>query len=204
MLPDVPPVYGVTRPVRTWNPFRINFQHIWLLIRDAWHTRSRQDRLRIWFMPTGRRPADVKEIYPVDYISDPYHFDKFDTPVSFQFKAWAWAQLFFQYFLLIFFFAHLADIGTPGIFLYGAFIFASVFAYTEMMDGNPRALYFEAAKSVFGLYLLLSGGYDWFGVNVYWGAWYSWIVGVFLVVSPLLGWYWRFHSDAGKQVFVST
>ena len=30
------------------------------------------------------------------------------------------------------------------------------------------------------------------------------IVGVFLVVSPLLGWYWRFHSDAGKQVFVST
>jgi sterol desaturase/sphingolipid hydroxylase (fatty acid hydroxylase superfamily) len=26
-LPDVPPQYGVTRPVRTWNPIRINFQH---------------------------------------------------------------------------------------------------------------------------------------------------------------------------------
>src|SRR4051812_15025970 len=29
-LPDVTPVYGITRPVKTWNPVTINFQHLWL------------------------------------------------------------------------------------------------------------------------------------------------------------------------------
>ena len=35
-IKEVPPVYGITRPARTWNPIKINFQHIWLLIKDAW------------------------------------------------------------------------------------------------------------------------------------------------------------------------
>ena len=55
---DVPPVYGITRPAGTWNPMRINFQHGWLLIKDAWRTRSLWDKIRIWFMPTGWRPDD--------------------------------------------------------------------------------------------------------------------------------------------------
>jgi alkylglycerol monooxygenase len=59
-LPDVPPVYGITRPAQTWNPITINFQHLWLLIQDAWRARSWWDKLRIWFMPTGWRPADVE------------------------------------------------------------------------------------------------------------------------------------------------
>ncbi|MEL7401391.1 MAG: sterol desaturase family protein, partial [Pseudomonadota bacterium] len=39
-LPEVPPVYGIKRPARTWNPFLIGFQHLWLLVKDAWRTRS--------------------------------------------------------------------------------------------------------------------------------------------------------------------
>jgi len=27
-LDSVPPVFGITRPAQTWNPFRINFQHL--------------------------------------------------------------------------------------------------------------------------------------------------------------------------------
>ncbi|MFN7840000.1 MAG: sterol desaturase family protein, partial [Bacteroidota bacterium] len=63
-LPNVPPVYGVTRPVRTWNPIKINFVHLWLLIKDAWHASSYFDKLRIWFMPLGWRPSDVAAEYP--------------------------------------------------------------------------------------------------------------------------------------------
>ena len=60
-LDHIPPVYGITRPVRTWNPIKINFQHLALLIRDAWRTKSWSDKLKIWMMPTGWRPADVEE-----------------------------------------------------------------------------------------------------------------------------------------------
>ena len=28
-MPSIPAVYGVTRPVQTWNPIKINFLHVW-------------------------------------------------------------------------------------------------------------------------------------------------------------------------------
>jgi sterol desaturase/sphingolipid hydroxylase (fatty acid hydroxylase superfamily) len=64
-LDDVKPIYGVTRPVKTWNPVKINFIHLWLLMKDAWRTKNIKDKFRIWFMPTGWRPEDVKQKYPV-------------------------------------------------------------------------------------------------------------------------------------------
>ncbi|MBC7775712.1 MAG: sterol desaturase family protein, partial [Phycisphaerae bacterium] len=161
---DVLPVYGVKRPVRTWNPFKINFQHFWLIFTDAWRTRSWWDKLRIWFMPTGWRPADVQAQYPVYAISDVYQFDKYDTPASRALVTWSWVQMFFNYFLLIYFFAFLGKIGTPGVFLYGAFVFVSIYAYTELMDRNRYALLFETLKSAFGLYLIWQSG-DWFGAR---------------------------------------
>jgi sterol desaturase/sphingolipid hydroxylase (fatty acid hydroxylase superfamily) len=48
-LPDLKPIYGITRPMSTWNPIKINFQHLWLLIKDAYHAESWKDKLSIWF-----------------------------------------------------------------------------------------------------------------------------------------------------------
>lgn len=180
--PDVPPVYGVKRPVHTWNPFKINFQHFWLMFTDAWRTRSWWDKLRIWFMPTGWRPADVQAQYPVYAISDVYHFDKYDTPSSRALVTWSWVQMFFNYFLLIYFFAFIGKIGTPGIFLYGAFVFASIYAYTELMDHNRYALLFETIKSVFGLSIIWQTG-DWFGARENVGDWYAYFVGGYSLLS---------------------
>jgi sterol desaturase/sphingolipid hydroxylase (fatty acid hydroxylase superfamily) len=185
-LPEVPPVYGVKRPVRTWNPFKINFQHFWLMLTDAWRARSWWDKLRIWFMPTGWRPADVERERPVHSISDVYHFKKYDTPASPGLVAWSWVQMFFCYFLLVYFFAFIGQIGAPGIFWYGAFIFACVYAYTELMDCNPRAVWFEAAKSAFGLYLFWQAGGDWFSANEHVGAWYSYTVAGYCVFSVVM------------------
>ncbi len=185
-LPDVPPVYGITRPARTWNPIKINFMHSWLLLKDAWRTKSWWDKIRIWFMPTGWRPADVAAQYPVFKIEDPYHFEKYDTKSSWVFVAWAWVQMFFNYFLLVYFFAYLGKIGSPGIFWYGAFIFASVFAYTELMDRNRYAMFFEIAKSALGLWGIYQMGGDWFGAREYVGAWYVWMVASYLVGAAVV------------------
>ncbi len=185
-LPEVPPVYGVTRPVRTWNPIKINFQHLWLLLQDAWRTRSWWDKVRLWFMPTGWRPADVVEKYPLDSIKDVYNFEKYETRASQALIAWSWAQMFFNYFLLTYFFANLAKIGSPGIFYYGGFLFLAIFAYTELMDRNPFAVYFEAIKSALGLYLIYQAGGDWFGAAQNWGLWFVYLVGAYFVVSVLM------------------
>jgi sterol desaturase/sphingolipid hydroxylase (fatty acid hydroxylase superfamily) len=65
-LDNVPPIYGITRPAKTWNPFIINFQHLFLIAKDAWRAPKLWDKIRIWFMPTGWRPAGFEEKYPAE------------------------------------------------------------------------------------------------------------------------------------------
>jgi sterol desaturase/sphingolipid hydroxylase (fatty acid hydroxylase superfamily) len=189
-LDDVKPVYGVTRPVKTWNPVKINFIHLWLLVKDAWRTSSWKDKLRIWIMPTGWRPADVKDKFPVDSISNVYAYKKFDTPATKNFIAWCWAQMLFNYFLLIYFFSFIASIGSPHIFYYGAFIVFSIFAYTELMDGHRYAFFLELVKSVAGLYIIYYYG-DWFFSSLHW-PWYHYAVAAYMIISVLLAGYFAF------------
>jgi alkylglycerol monooxygenase len=163
-LPEVPPVYGITRPVRTWNPVKINFMHLALLIRDAWHTKNWKDKFRIWFMPTGWRPADVMEKYPVYKIEDVYNFEKYDRPVSKKLLAWAWVQLFVLLIMLSYLFGNIASIGSPGIFIYGFFIFLFVYAFAELMDGSRYAFVWGMVNAAAAISFILYTG-DWFGVT---------------------------------------
>lgn len=184
-LPDVPPQYGVTRPVRTWNPIKINFQHFWLMFTDAWRTRSWWDKLRVWFMPTGWRPEDVKTRYPVFSIRDVPYYEKYDTPASRPFKTWCWVQLFFNYALLVYFFAFIGKMDRWEVFLYGGIIFFNIFSYTELMDRHRYAMYLEIVKSAFVLWLVWYQGGDWFGARTHIGLWFVIFVAVYMVVSAM-------------------
>ncbi|MEY3541318.1 MAG: hypothetical protein RLZZ204_130 [Bacteroidota bacterium] len=160
----IPPVYGITRPVATWNPVKINFQHLFLLISDAWRTKNWNDKFRIWFMPTGWRPADVAEKYPVYKIEDVYDFEKYNPSSSKALQTWSFIQLFILLGFISYLFGNLASIGSPGIFLYGLFIFAYIYAMTELMDGNPIAYVWEGIKLVIGVYLIFNTN-GWFGAE---------------------------------------
>ncbi len=153
-LPNVKPVYGISRPAHTWNPVRINFQHLWLLIKDAWHTNSIIDKFKIWFMPTGWRPKDVEQKFPVEKIEDVYHFKKYAPVSSLKLQVWSSFQLAAVFLFALFFFGNLKQIGSPSIYLYGLFVFISVFAYTELMDGKPSAFIWECLKTLIGLSIL--------------------------------------------------
>ena len=178
-LPHVKPVYGITRPVQTWNPIKINFLHMWLLIKDAWNTKNWKDKFRIWLMPTGWRPEDVAEKYPVYKIEDVYNFKKYDTESSRPFVVWIWVQMVILLLLLSYFFGHIAPIGSPGIFIYGGFIFLYVYAFTELMDRNPNAWGWEIAKNLYGLSIIFYLG-DWFGINQYYAYFNFIFIGYFV------------------------
>ena len=53
--------YGVTTPVNSFDPLRLQLSWWRLLWADARATRSWWDKLRLWWMPTGWRPADVRQ-----------------------------------------------------------------------------------------------------------------------------------------------
>ena len=195
-LSEVPPVYGLTRPVRTWNPIRINFQHLSLLIKDAWYAKSWKDKLRIWFMPTGWRPSDVAEKFHIDKIMDPYSFEKYDPAYSRMLLIWSWVQLIFLLGFISYLFGNIAIIGQPGIFVYGAFVFLFVYAMTDLMDKGKYAIWWEVAKSVFGLGILTYTG-DWFVIRQFAPVVISLLYGYFLI-SPVFC-YWII-KDAQKQL----
>lgn len=187
-LPDVPPVYGITRPVNTWNPIKINFQHLWLLIKDAWRAKNVKDKFRIWFMPTGWRPADVAEKYPVYKIADVYHFEKYNPPTSNNLYVWAWLQVAVTLLFVSYLFGNIGEIGTPQMFFYGAFVFLHVYAYSELMDKHKYALLWELIKCTFGAGIIIYYG-DWFGASKF----ISWInvaiIGYFIFSFAITAWF---------------
>jgi hypothetical protein len=159
---DIPAVYGITIPVRTWNPIKINFTHLWLLIKDAWHTQSWKDKFRIWLMPLGWRPSDVVDTYPIYKIEDVYHFTKYETNASKSLKIYLWFQLFSLLLIVAYLYGNIASIGSPNIFIYGAFIFVHIYSLTDLMDGNKKIWIVETIKNISCIGWIIQSG-DWFG-----------------------------------------
>ena len=163
-LDDVPAVFGITRPAQTWNPFRINFQHLWLLISDAWRAENWKDRFTIWFKPTGWRPENFEEKYPVTKISNVYSFNKYGTQHSNILMYWSAIQMFVTLGLVSYLYLSIARIDIQNIFLYGTFIFISVYSYTELMDTNNYSLFWESVRFVFGIGIVNYLG-NWFDID---------------------------------------
>ncbi len=189
-LDEVPPVYGITRPAATWNPVKINYQHLWLLIKDAWRTNDLKAKFLIWFKPTGWRPADMEEKFPVPYIKDVFHFEKWNPPYHPKLPAWLWFHLVALLLFLTWYFGNIAAIGAPGIFYYAFFIFLAVYANSELMDRNPNAIWWELAKNAYGISIILFTG-DWFNA----GADMPWILPVivsyFIISTPVVFFFCR-------------
>ncbi len=192
-LEEVPPQYGVLKPAATWNPVLINFQHLWGLIRDAWHTRSFRDKLRIWFMPTGWRPEDVREKFPMRVIDDVYNFKRYQTPASKALKAYVVFQMTFTLALMLFMFYNYSDIGFNGLLLFGANVFLSIYGYTTLMDRSTWAVWIEIFRGLAGLAIIAQTG-DWFGLNTYL-SWGSLLVAGYFLITIGGGIYFSYLED---------
>ena len=191
-LPKVPPVYGITRPAETWNPIKINYQHLILMIKDAWYTRNWFDKIRIWFMPTGWRPDDVIDDYPVNTINNPYNFQRYDTDSSISLKMFMVTQIFFLGCFIFYLLSNLSDISSPGIFLYGIFIGLSIYTLTDLMDHNASALLFETLKTILGFGILLSPR-GWFNAKEF-IPWIETVIGIyFILVFSITAWFVYIH-----------
>jgi sterol desaturase/sphingolipid hydroxylase (fatty acid hydroxylase superfamily) len=179
-LDSVPPQYGVLKPVETWNPVHINFQHLLSLIKDAWRTNNYWDKLRIWFMPTGWRPDDVKDSYPITTIEDVYSFKRYKTPTSKLFNGYIIFQLLMTTSLLLYMFFNYSNSSVQQLMGFGAVVFLGIYGYTSLMDGVGYAVWIEVFRGILGLGTLLYLG-DWFGLNTYIAFGGNLLVGYFLL-----------------------
>lgn len=69
-----PCIYGTQKPLASWDPLWAVTAGYASLGHDALRTRRWRDKLRIWFMPTGWRPADLAQSDNVIF-ADPRRYD---------------------------------------------------------------------------------------------------------------------------------
>ena len=153
-LDDVPCVYGTLKPVRTWNPILINFQHLWFLIQDAWHTSSIIDKAKIWFMPTGWRPKDVVKKIPRSKVDNVFNQEKYRLEYNLIHKVFAGFHFLTLNIVLYIFlssFANLSFADKTGYFL---LIFSSIFSFSSVMDGYKWSINFEFIRILFGMLIV--------------------------------------------------
>ncbi len=153
-LEKVPCVYGTLKPVNTWNPFIINFQHLWYLIVDAWHTRELKNKVKIWFMPTGWRPDDVKVKIKRDRIINVYSQKKYEIEYK---KIHAFYAIFhFVYINASLWLLLVAydELGNNLKIFYSTFILTTIFGFTSVMDNYKLAFYIEIFRLILGTILI--------------------------------------------------
>jgi sterol desaturase/sphingolipid hydroxylase (fatty acid hydroxylase superfamily) len=80
-LDDEPVVFGVRKPLASWNPFWANLQVYNYLWYDAIRTENWRDKIGVWFRRTGWRPADVESAHP-KLATDLAEFHKYDPTIS--------------------------------------------------------------------------------------------------------------------------
>jgi hypothetical protein len=134
------------------------------MIKDAYHAENWKDKFTIWFKPTGWRPKDFDEKYPVAKITDVYRFDKYGHQHSELLKYWSVVQLFVTLGLISYLFGNIATIGFPNIFVFGLFVFLTVYSYTELMDTRKFSVLWEGLRFIFSLGIIFYFG-DWFGMS---------------------------------------
>ena len=181
-LEAVKPVYGTLKPMKTWNPVIINFKHLAHLIKDAWHTKNIIDKIRIWFMPTGWRPEDVKEKFPIEIINDPSKQIKYETKNSTLLIAWAWIQLIVTNILMFHFFTITTNYNATFNFLYASVLILNVFSFTSLLDHRRYALIVEPFKLIIIFSIFYFQNFNWYGLQNS----FTYGIGLYFILSFIL------------------
>ncbi|SFI18720.1 Sterol desaturase/sphingolipid hydroxylase, fatty acid hydroxylase superfamily [Pseudomonas guineae] len=144
-LDDEPVIFGVTTPLASWNPLWANAQFYVALWRDAVRAQSRWDKLRIWFMRTGWRPADVAAKYPQSKV-DLSQFVKFDVPLNRAQKVYAALQFSLYVVGGTLLMGLGADLSLAQMLLGVAWMAVGLFVIGIWLENRPSAIRLEVLR----------------------------------------------------------
>jgi sterol desaturase/sphingolipid hydroxylase (fatty acid hydroxylase superfamily) len=142
---DDPVVYGVRKPLASWNPFWANWQVYDYLLFDAINTKHWRDKLGLWFHRTGWRPADVAERFPKP-ATDITAFKKYAPAVSRSVRSYVMAQ----FALVVAFVLFIGDLyGRGGGFLVLVpilLLWVQLYVLGLLNEAGPYARRFELVR----------------------------------------------------------
>lgn len=149
-LDEDPVVFGVRKPLASWNPFWANLQVYNYLWFDAVHTRRWRDKLGIWFRRTGWRPADVAARYP-KARADLARFRKYDPPLPRALSRYVLLQFLVAVVAVLWIGALFAERGAAAVVVPCGLLWLSLFSIGLLSDGRQSAVRFERWRLAVGV-----------------------------------------------------
>lgn len=198
----IPPVYGTKKPVASWNPFWINYMHLWSLVKDVWMTRDAWAKIKIWFMPTGWRPQDLttKEVIPP--VMNREKYKGIDHIIV---KWLAWFAFSCTISLLVLTLIRFTSFDFPSLVYLSIYIALSIYTYTATMDGHYSSLISLTGLWGLFLWLFLMSPESWYFLDTFWGLIGIWgyqlllTIGVLYVQFFILPKYHQEHLSSGSE-----
>jgi len=92
-LPGEPCIYGIRKPLKSYNPFWANVHVYWSTLLDSWHAERWQDKIKVWFKGPGWRPSGLEVTHPRPGMPLE-NFRKFDPPATGTVRLYAFFQFF--------------------------------------------------------------------------------------------------------------
>ena len=144
-LEEDPVVFGVRKPLASWNPFWANLQVYDYLWFDALRTRRWQDKLGIWFRRTGWRPADVDAQFPKKR-ADLARFRKFDPPLGAGVRRYLVWQFVAAAFFVLWTGALYAESGVRAVIVPCIALWATLYTLGLLSEGKRFAKRIEILR----------------------------------------------------------
>ena len=148
-----PVVFGVTTPLASWNPLWANLQFYSQLWNDARRTEHVRDKLRIWFMRTGWRPADVQARYP---LAKPElsQFRKFEVALDVRRQVYVVLQFAVYVALGSYLMNAQSSLSVQALLLGGGAMAMGLFVLGAALEDRPWSLKLEGARLLLNLPLV--------------------------------------------------
>ncbi len=151
-LDSEPVIFGITKPLASWNPIWANIDTYWALAKDSWRTQRWQDKIGVWFKKTGWRPKDVRKQFP-NKVFNPYQQVKFDVALNTWQKVYAFSQHLTLIAVVLYYLLMAPTFDNNTIIIGCLFLLAMLFCQGYYQQQRPQHLLIELSKNV----LLLVG-----------------------------------------------
>jgi hypothetical protein len=141
------PVYGITTPLRSWNPVWANL-HYWAdLLGKARRTRRFSDRLRLFLKPPGWHPEELGGFLAAPEV-DPATHSKYESPAPLSLRLYVLMQFVIVNLAATFFLFREGGLGLLPRFSAGLGIILSLASLGGLLDRRAWAYPLELARGV--------------------------------------------------------
>lgn len=140
------PVYGVTTPLRTWNPVRANLAHWAALLSLAGRASRWRDRLRVFVERPGWQPAELGGFQPAPEVEPGYR--KFDPELPRGVAAYVFVQFALLLLAAGVYFNRQDALPLAALLAGAGLIVAGIVAAAGLLERQAWAPWLEAARLV--------------------------------------------------------